>query len=156
MTFKEIVHISGKSGLYLMIKEHAGGILAKALDEEGKTQFMSNRHYGASLLYGIELYIMEDDGKKSIPLIDVFRLMETADDEDGLAPPPPKSSPVELRTYLEKVLPNFDREAVKISDIQRLVRWYVILKPLDVFNEEEEENEEENASENTDSKSEEE
>ena len=38
-----------------------------------------------------------------------------------------KASGDELREYFAKVLPNFDRERVHVSDIKKLIQWYNIL-----------------------------
>ena len=52
-----------------------------------------------------------------------------------------KASGDELREYFAKVLPNFDRERVHVSDIKKLIQWYDILIENDItdFKEEKEE-----------------
>ena len=51
----------------------------------------------------------------------------------------PKASPAELKNYFKMVLPDFDENRVYVSDIKKLISWYVILKEkgLLVFDEEE-------------------
>jgi len=38
-----------------------------------------------------------------------------------------------LRAYLAKIIPNFDRERVNISDIKKLIKWYALLEGLEIF-----------------------
>ena len=38
-----------------------------------------------------------------------------------------KASSDELYTYLEAVLPNYDRDRVHASDIKKLISWYNLL-----------------------------
>jgi hypothetical protein len=39
----------------------------------------------------------------------------------------------ELSTYFSSVLPNYDKEKVKISDIKKLIRWFGILITFDII-----------------------
>jgi len=48
-----------------------------------------------------------------------------------------KSNDKEIRSYFEKVLPEFDRERVYTSDIKKVITWYNLLQSkglLDVLN----------------------
>jgi hypothetical protein len=42
----------------------------------------------------------------------------------------PKSDDASLREWMEKVLPEYDKERVYPSNIKKLVAWYEILSPL--------------------------
>ena len=47
--------------------------------------------------------------------------------------PATKASQDELRSYLEKALPEYDRERVYPSHIQKLVNWYRLLAEKNIF-----------------------
>jgi len=34
------------------------------------------------------------------------------------------ASPDDLKLYLEKILPDYDRERVYVSDIKKMISWY--------------------------------
>ncbi|HYH56493.1 MAG TPA: hypothetical protein VD772_07780, partial [Anseongella sp.] len=52
--------------------------------------------------------------------------------------PDPKAPNEVLREYFEKIIPEYDKEKVYISDIKKILAWYRILSGLPLFTEEEE------------------
>ena len=72
-----------------------------------------------------------------IPLKDVFkRIFEL---ENGGPVPNPNAASPELKSYFEKVLPEFDKVRVYVSDIKKVFNWYNLLleNELLIFDEEE-------------------
>jgi len=75
---------------------------------------------------------------KEIPLKDVFKKIFEKE-SGGKAIDAKTASPDDLKLYLEKILPDYDRERVYVSDIKKMISWYNILheQNLLIFEEEE-------------------
>ncbi len=48
-------------------------------------------------------------------------------DTDGKEAPSHKSDENEIRSYFEKILPDYDRDRVHLSDMKKVLQWYNIL-----------------------------
>ncbi|MFN8236757.1 MAG: DUF5606 domain-containing protein [Chitinophagales bacterium] len=126
MEFREIIAVTGISGLKRLVANRNDGLILSELDGENK-KFYSNRQHMFSPLDNIAIYTDED----TVPLLDV--LIEMKNQKATLPPVEPNASNDELRAYLGKILPNFDRERVNISDIKKLIKWFAILEDMDVL-----------------------
>lgn len=119
MELTGIISISGKAGLAKIISQTRTGLIVESL-QDGKRLPI----YGAervSSLEDISIYTYEED----LLLSEVFKkMLEHSGGKEILSH---KSSEAELRTYLEKVLPNYDQERVYVSDIRKLVQWFNLL-----------------------------
>jgi len=137
---KDILAISGKSGLYRFIAQARNGIVVEALEDQKR--FVALAHDKVSSLEDIAIFTTGEE----VPLCDVFHLIFVK--ENGAAAISGKSSNNELKTYLGEVLPEYDEEKVYVSDIKKLVNWYNILQEkglLEEIEKEEEKDEEESA-----------
>ena len=87
-----------------------------------------------SALEDIAIYTESGD----VPLKDVFKSIY--EKENGGQALSPKSSGNELKTYFEKIVPEFDRDRVYVSDIKKVLVWYNTLQEKEMleFSEEEE------------------
>ena len=130
---KGILAISGHSGLFKMVAESKNSIIVESLDTKKRMPVYSTAKVSA--LEDIAIYTYEAD----VPLKDVFKAI--SDVEDGGAAHSPKSSGNELKTYFEKVLPDYDQDRVYVSDIKKVLLWYNTLQEKDMldFSETEEE-----------------
>lgn len=125
MDYKKLVHISGKAGLYEVLNQRQDGLIVKSV-VNNKSTFVSTRINQFSMLENISIYT-EDD---SIPLFEVFE--KIAEKKDELPVPSPKDKPDNLKTYFEKILPDYDKDQVFVSDIKKVVKWFALLEPLDL------------------------
>lgn len=138
MKLSEIVSISGKPGLFLFINSSRVPYTVEEL-ETGRRMPVFGREK-MSLLSNISMYTTE--GEK--PLAEVMQGMyETF----GKEIPDAKSvseSAESLRDFMDKALPNWDKERIHQSDIKKLAKWYQILrqKGMDSFMPSEEEEKE--------------
>jgi len=126
MEFREIIAVTGVAGLKRLVANRNDGLILSELDGSNK-KFYSNRQHMFSPLENIAIYTDSD----TVPLLDVF--IEMQQQKASNAPVDANAPNDELRAYLGKVLPNFDRERVNISDIKKLIKWYAILEGLDVI-----------------------
>ncbi|MBN1985841.1 MAG: DUF5606 domain-containing protein [Prolixibacteraceae bacterium] len=129
---KGLLAISGQSGLFKMVAESKNSIIVESLDTQKRIPVYSTTKVSA--LEDIAIYTESGD----VPLKKVFKSIH--EKEDGGAALSPKSSGTELKSYFEKVLPEYDKDRVYVSDIKKVLLWYNTLheKSLLDFTEEEE------------------
>lgn len=126
MEFREIIAVTGVAGLKKLVANRNDGLILSELDDSNK-KFYSNRQHMFSPLENISIYT-EDD---TVLLLDVFIEMKNQKDSTPLVDA--NASNDDLRAYLGKILPTFDRDRVNISDIKKLVKWYNALEGFDIF-----------------------
>lgn len=122
MDLKDVAAIAGKSGLYRVLKPTKTGVILESLDGTGKKSIASGNSR-VSVLKEISIYTT---GKESSVLLE--DLFETIHEKHGreLAVNS-KSDANALFSFLEGVLPDYDRERVYHSDLKKLVSWYNLL-----------------------------
>ena len=130
MDLKEIMSVSGQSGLYRFISQGRNGIIVESFSDK-KRSFV-NASSKVSSLEDIAIFTSDEE----VPLKQVIKSI--FEHENGGPAPDPKSSPEELKAYMEKILPTYDHERVYVSDIKKLVTWYNTLLSLNMLTFEEE------------------
>ena len=117
-----ILAIAGKPGLYKLVSRGKNSLIVEALDASHKRMpaFGSDR---ITSLTDIAMFTDSDD----VPLMDVLESLKTLEEGKKSSVDYKKASGDELREFFAKVLPNFDRERVHVSDIKKLIQWYDIL-----------------------------
>jgi hypothetical protein len=122
MEFSEIASISGKGGLFKILKPGKMGVILESMDA-AKTKIVAGATHRVSVLNEISIYTTTKEG--TVPLVDVLRkINEQFGADPGIDS---ESEPNELRAFMKSVLPEFDEQRVYISDIKKLVKWYSIL-----------------------------
>jgi hypothetical protein len=125
MNLSGIIAVSGKPGLFNVVAQGNQSIIVESLlDKKRMAVHASNK---ISALEDISIYTYEED----VPLSKVYRSI--FDKENGGQCVSHKASEAELRTYLEEVLPGYDRERVYLSDIKKLFNWYNLLQTNDLL-----------------------
>ena len=117
-----ILAIAGKPGLYKLVTRGKNNLIVEALDATHRRMpaFATDR---ITSLADIAMFTETDD----IPLMDVLENLKTLEDGKKAAVDPKKASTKELQDYFTKVLPEWDRDRVHVSDIKKLISWYNIL-----------------------------
>lgn len=77
-----------------------------------------------SVLNDISIYV--DTPDQSVPLADVLKAVAARFGDD--LPIDAKGSNAELADFMGEVVPDYDRERVRVSDIKKLISWYAILR----------------------------
>lgn len=123
MNFKDLATVSGKSGLYKILKPSRTGVILESLDEK-KTKLVAGMAQRVSILGDISIYTLTEEGAE--PLESVMKKIEGEFKGDlGLDINPDDS---ELRSFMKHVLPTVDEGRVYASDIKKLISWYKIVR----------------------------
>ena len=133
MDLSKILSISGKPGLYKMVGEAKNNIVVESLNDGKRGPAFP--HERISSLQEISIYTETEDASLEGVLKNLYELQE------GKPVTNPKKAPSqELKELFEKALPDYDKEAVYISDIKKVFGWYNMLLEKDLldFSEEEE------------------
>jgi hypothetical protein len=123
MDLKEIAAISGKSGLYRVLKPTRAGVILESLDEQ-RTRSVAGPQSRVSLLKEISIYTTDAEG--SVPLEEVLRKIYAKYGDQPL-PVDNKADADALGDFVGEVLPEYDRDRVYPSDMKKLVLWYTLL-----------------------------
>ncbi|MBQ4420721.1 MAG: DUF5606 domain-containing protein [Synergistales bacterium] len=140
MDLTGILAITGKPGLYKLISQTKSGALVESLVD--KKRMPAFAHERISSLKDITMFGNDEDK----PLIDIFQNIYKI--EDGKECISHKSSDKELKDYMEKVFPDYDKERVHLSDMKKLFSWYNILLSNNLIDLEQPQQEEEKQEEN--------
>lgn len=124
MDLKGIVNITGKPGLYKVLSTTKGGFIVEALDGTGKRTVIPGTSKVAAL-DDISVYTADEQEA----LKDIFRRMK-ADNVDLSDLDIAKADNAAIIARFETLVPNYDREQVYVSDMRKLMKWYVMLAPL--------------------------
>lgn len=122
MELKEIASVSGKGGLFKVVKPSRTGVILESLDQH-KKKLVAHAHDRVSILDEISIYTTDAEG--NVPL---QRVMQTIHkefgDDTGIDN---KSSKEEIMSFLKHILPNYDANQVYPSDVKKLINWYEII-----------------------------
>ena len=117
MELKDIVSVSGMSGLHAVVAKRPDGMIVRGLDDD-KPQFASSRIHVFTPLDAITVYTIKD----TIELSKVLLEMKKQSAENP--PVDANSDNDKLKTWFKKVLPDYNEEKVYVSDIKKLIKWY--------------------------------
>lgn len=119
MDLKDILAISGYSGLFKFISQGRNGIIVEGLEDKKRMNAFS--HYKVSSLNDIAIF--SDSGE-----IHLRKILKTIfEKENGGQAFGGKIDEKQLKSYFETILPDYDREKVYASDIKKVINWYNVL-----------------------------
>lgn len=135
---KGILSISGQTGLFKLVAESKNNIIVESLETSKRIPVHSTSKVSA--LEDIAIYTENGD----VPLKTVFKAI--FEKENGGLALSPKATGNELKSYFVKVVPEFDKDRVYVSDIKKVLQWYNSLqvKELLDFTEQKENDQESN------------
>ena len=124
MALKDILVVSGHSGLFKYLSQSRNNVIVESLSDNKRTSISATTKI--SKLEDIAVFTENDD----VPLIEVLRKIQAK--EDGGAAIPHKSPDKELKKYFAEVLPEYDKDRVYVSDIRKIIMWYNRLLELGI------------------------
>lgn len=127
MQYREIVAVTGLSGLYQLLATKSDGAIVRNLADKS-TKFISARLHNVTPLESIEVYTTGEN----VRLHNVFQKMQ--DQEGSIAIlDGKKANNNEIKNYFKSVFPEFDEERVYVSDMKKMLKWYDLLKVNDLL-----------------------
>jgi hypothetical protein len=113
---KDILAISGKSGLFKMVAQARNGIVVESLEDKKRHVVPATAR--VSSLEDIAIFTV----KEEVPLADIFLMIkEKSDGKEILS----HKAPVEeLKSYFKELVPEYDEDRVYLSDIKKVLQWY--------------------------------
>ncbi|NVO10630.1 MAG: DUF5606 domain-containing protein [Bacteroidales bacterium] len=125
MELKDIMAISGHSGLFKFISQGRHGIIVESLTDGKRTNISAS----AKVSSLSDIAIFTNDAE--VPFKEVLKKIK--DTENGAQAISQKSDDKELKKYFEKILPEYDRDRVYASDIKKVITWYNQLQMLNLL-----------------------
>jgi hypothetical protein len=129
MVLKDILAISGEPGLFRFIAQGKNAIIVEHLETKKRSSAYGSAK--VSSLEDIAIFTETED----IPLAKVFDLIY--EKENGGVAVDVKADGSKLKSWFERILPEYSRERVYTSDIKKVALWYNILHKLDLLVKEE-------------------
>jgi len=125
MNLKDIIAISGESGLFRFLAQGRNAIIVEHLEtNKRQTASASSR---VSSLEDIAIYTTGEDLKLSTVFDRIY------EKESGGLAVDPKSSTKDIVAYFESVLPEYDKNRVYVSDIKKVIVWYNLMHKLNLL-----------------------
>ncbi len=130
MEYREIVAVTGLSGLYQLMATKADGAIVRNVADK-TTRFISARQHNVTPLESIEVYTTGDNVRLHL----VF--MKMLENEATNAPSAVKiNDNAAIKAYFKGIFPEFDEDRVYVSDMKKMLKWFEILKSNDLLKEE--------------------
>lgn len=122
MELSEIASVSGKGGLYKVLKPTKSGVILESLDE-AKSKLVATATQRLSVLNEISIYTTTREGTVSLEQV-LKKIHQDFGKDLGVDA---ESGGSELKAFLKSVLPEYDEDRVYVSDIKKLVKWYGVI-----------------------------
>ena len=119
MELKDILAISGQPGLYKFVAQSMRGVIVESLIDGKRMNAAATSRVSA--LTEISMFTEGED----IALADVFtNIWNYTEGKQAISH---KESADKIKEEFAKVLPEYDRERVHVSDMKKCIAWYNIL-----------------------------
>lgn len=120
---KQILAISGKPGLYKLVSRGNKSLIVETVDEQKKRMpaFGADRVVS---LGDISIYTNDDN---EVSLASVFQSIKQNYGGKAVDLSPKKADQDDIIAFFAKVLPNYDTDRVRVSDMRKVLSWYNIL-----------------------------
>lgn len=126
MDLKEILTISGYSGLYKMISQTRNGVIVESLID--KKRMPAYASYKISSLEDIAVFTADGEVRLAVVIKNIYEK-----ENGGPAGVIAKATNEQVKAYFAEVLPEYDRNRVYVSDMKRLFTWYNLLQSLNLI-----------------------
>jgi len=117
MDLKEILTVSGKKSLYKLVSQGKNNFIVESLQDGSRMPVFASTQAGT--LADIQIYTESEN----LLLQDVFkRIYEIENGNKAIDVS--ISKPADIEAYMTKILPEYDRDRVHLSDMKKLFFWY--------------------------------
>ena len=125
MILKDILAISGEPGLFKFIAQGKNAIIVEHLETKKRSSA-----YGSAKVSSLEDIAIFTE-KEDMPLGKVFDLIY--EKENGGPAIDSKADAAKLKTWFERILPDYSKDKVYNSDMKKVAHWYNILHALNLL-----------------------
>ena len=129
MILKDILAISGETGLFKFIAQGKNAIIVEHLETKKRSSA-----YGSAKVSSLEDIAIFTE-KEDMPLGKVFDLIYEKENSGPAIDS--KADATKLKSWFEGILPEYSKDKVYTSDIKKLAQWYNILHNLKLLIKEE-------------------
>lgn len=119
---QNILSISGKPGLFLLVSRGRTTLIVESIDDQ-KKRFSVGLRDKITSLNDISMYTDDED----TPLMKVFSNIFEQHKGEPVDINTKQADKKQLTDFMATALPNFDRDRVYPGDIKKLINWYNIL-----------------------------
>lgn len=120
MNLEKYIAVSGLPGIFELVATRNNGLVVSDLDS-GKTRFCTMRKHQFTPLGSVAIYTFDD----AVEIDKIFTTMNAKQTENPIVAV--NAPAAKLFDYFDKILPDFDRDRVFISDIKKVIKWYHFL-----------------------------
>lgn len=120
---KTILAISGKPGLYRLVSRGNKMLIVETIDE---TKKRIPAHSADKVVSLADISIYTDDDNE-VSLSSVFESIREKYEGKAVELSAKKADQSEIISFFEKVLPNYDTDRVRVSDMRKVLAWYNLL-----------------------------
>lgn len=120
---RKILAISGKPGLYKLVSRGNKSLIVETVDEKKKRM----PAFGADQVVSLGDISIYTDDDNEVSLASVFESIKNCYDSKAVELSPKKASQDDIIAFFAKVLPNYDTDRVRVSDMRKVLSWYNIL-----------------------------
>ncbi|MCQ2075530.1 MAG: DUF5606 domain-containing protein [Bacteroidaceae bacterium] len=120
---REILAVTGKPGLFKLVSRGNKMLIAETLDSQKKRVpiYVTNQVVGLG-----DISVYTNDGN-DIPLAQVFENIGSEYSLQVVDIDYKKASSEEMKSWMSRILPNYDTDRVHIGDMRKMLQWYNIL-----------------------------
>lgn len=119
MELKDILAVSGQPGLFRYVAQSPNGIIVESLPGGARTKVPATARI--SSLGEIAIFTDHEE----MPLGEVFDALYAH--TEGRETISPKSTPDQMKSLMDTVVPGYDRDRVHVSDMKKMISWFNIL-----------------------------
>jgi hypothetical protein len=127
MELSEIAAITGMPGLYKITARRNDGLIVNSL-VDGKSQFVPARTHLFTTLDSITMYTTDEP-------VELKTVLTSIKENAKKHPVPDGKDDAKVKSWMEAILPTYDKEKVYISDMKKLAKWYTLLNDKELLEE---------------------
>jgi hypothetical protein len=123
ITLKDIITITGHSGLFTSIKPTRHGLLVESLNDQKKRSIKQLQDHEIATLEDVTIYTTGEKETLSLfTLLWRLRAEFSASIDTHLY-----NTPGKLHKLMERIAPDYDSKRVYASSIKKIIHWYNLL-----------------------------
>lgn len=125
MEYREIVSVTGLGGLYQLVATKSDGAVVRSL-ADGTAKFISARVHNVTPLESIEIYTTSTN-------VRLHEVLERMKADTPARPDVKKVDNDTIKGYFKTIFPEMDEDRVYVSDMKKMLKWFLLLQEKDLL-----------------------